>query len=503
MKGIDTMQEDSLSDSHSPSLQEEPIKEIPSENHANLLHGIRQVLWTMMFLNFIPTVVNLVAGYLINSLSLIADGFDTFFNATSNIVGLVGIWVAGKPVSEEYPYGRRKAETITALVICYLLFLATWQFIQEAITRLENLTGIGIQVNLWTFAAISFSFVFQFFISRYELKSGKKLHSDVLVADGLHARTDVLATLGVAIGLVFVYFGIPIADPILTLVVAAIIARIGIGIIRASVPTLMDKEMMPVTKVEQIVMSVPGVRSVHQVRSRGHEQAVFADLHIRVDPGMSTERAHAIAHEVGRRIRQFETGLQDVTIHVEPADKPASSVTNQETIATPYRRIAFGLGASIHDLWVHEVNPGEYFLESHVEIDGSMPLQQAHELITNIENRAREEIPGIKGITSHLEPFGMLTSTDIASQEEGSLIEEIKNAVTAVRPDTECHDIKIRNNAERLTISLHVSLPGDLPLSEAHELTQLMETRLRSKLPGLDRLIIHPEPIGLTHNSHD
>src|SRR5271157_3441530 len=177
MKGIDTMQEDTLPDSHSHFIQdEEPIKEIPPKNHADLFRGIRHVLWTMMLLNFIPTIVNLTAGYLINSLSLIADGFDTFFNATSNIVGLVGIWVAGKPVSEEYPYGRRKAETITALVICYLLFLATWQFIQEAITRLENLTGIGIQVNLWTFAAISFSFVFQFFISRYKLKSGKKLH---------------------------------------------------------------------------------------------------------------------------------------------------------------------------------------------------------------------------------------------------------------------------------------------------------------------------------------
>ncbi|HME50992.1 MAG TPA: cation-efflux pump [Candidatus Lokiarchaeia archaeon] len=498
------MQEDTLPDSHSHFIQdEEPIKEIPPKNHADLFRGIRHVLWTMMLLNFIPTIVNLTAGYLINSLSLIADGFDTFFNAASNAVGLVGIWVAAKPVDAKYPYGRRKAETITALVICYLLFLTTFQFIQEALARLTNLTGIAVSVNPWTFAAIGFSFIFQFFISRYELMSGRKLHSDILIADGLHARTDVLVSIAVAAGLVFVFLGLPIADPILAIVVAIVIARIGFDIIKASVPTLMDKEMLPVDKVEQIVMSVPGVRSVHQVRSRGHEQAVYADLHLRVDPGMSTERAHAIAHEVGRRIRQFETGLQDVTIHVEPADKPATELTSQETIATPYRRIAFGLGASIHDLWVHEVNPGEFFLESHVEIDGSMPLQQAHELITNIENRAREEIPGIKGITSHLEPFGMLTSTDIASQDEGNLIEEIKNAVTAIRPDTECHDIKIRKNAERLTISLHVMLPGDLPLSEAHKLTQLMETGLRSKLPGLDRLIIHPEPIGMNHDSQE
>jgi len=479
------------------------VNQNSQEGKIDVIQGIRRVLWFTMFLNFVPTFWKLTVGYLTNSLSLIADGFDSVFDAASNVIGLVGIWVAAKPASVKYPYGQRKAETITALVICYMLFLTTWEFVKDAISRLMNPTQVSLQVNFWSFFALGVSIAFHFYVVHYELKAGRKLQSQVLVADAMHTRADILISVAVGLGLVFVLIGIPIADPILALVVAVVIANIGIGIIRETIPTLMDKKIMPVDKVEQIVLSVPGIRSVHQVRSRGHEQAVFADLHIRVDPGMSTERAHAIAHEVGRRLRQFEKDLQDVTIHVEPADKPASPVMTQETIATPYRRIAFGLGASIHDLWVHEVNPGEYFLESHVEIDGSMPLKQAHELITNIENRAREEIPGIKGITSHLEPFGKLTSSNTTGQDEESVIEEIKNTVNLIHPDAECHNIKIYNDGSRLLISLHVNLPGDLSLVDAHGITLDMETRLREKLPNLERVTIHPEPMGTVHESQE
>ena len=494
-------------------MEDDEITSLPHQNmqdttsaqgqQVDVIQGMRRVLWFTMFLNFIPTFWKLTVGYLTNSLSLIADGFDSVFDAASNVVGLVGIWVAAKPVSKKYPYGKRKAETMTALVICYMLFLTTWEFILNAINRLMNPVLDTAEVNFWSFFALGVSIGFHFYVVHYELKAGRKLQSQVLIADAMHTRADILISVAVGLGLFFVLIGIPIADPILALVVAIVIANIGIGIIKETIPTLMDKEIMPVDKVEQIVLSVPGIHSVHQVRSRGHEQAVFADLHIRVDPGMSTERAHAIAHEVGSRLRQFETDLQDVTIHVEPADKPESELMTQETIAIPYRRIALGVGANIHDIWVHEVNPGEYFLESHVEIDGSIPLKRAHEIITNIENRARTEIPGIKGITSHLEPFGKLTNSDIASLDDGILIEEIKNVINEIRSDTECHSIKIRKTSERLTISLHVLLPGDLSLSEAHELTQIMETRLRSKLPSLERIIFHPEPIGTAHNSQE
>jgi cation diffusion facilitator family transporter len=445
-----------------------------------------------MGLNLIPTFTKLFVGYLTQSLSLIADGFDSVFDAATNVVGLVGIWVAAKPADKQYPYGHRKAETITALVISYLLFLTCYELIRSAFERIFNPALISAEANFWSFAALGVSIAIHMYVVHYELNAGRKLHSDVLVADALHTRADIFISVAVGGGMVFILLGIPLADPILALVVALMIARIGIDIIRESTPTLMDKVVLPTDKVEQIVLSVPGIRSVHHVRSRGHEQAVYADLHIRVDPGMSTERAHAIAHEVGRRLREFDTDLQDVTIHVEPADNP-SPIVSQETIAIPLRRIAIGLGASIHDIWAREVN-GDYFVESHLEADGALPLRQAHELSSKLEERARAEIPHLRELTTHIEPVGKLIENDekeLAAEKFSRLVEQV---VKEVDTTANCHEVHIHEIEGRLVVTLHINLPGEMPLAEAHRVAAKLETQLRETVPKLDRVIIHTEP---------
>ncbi len=445
-----------------------------------------------MFLNLIPTFAKLLVGYMTQSLSLIADGFDSVFDAATNVVGLVGIWVAAKPVDKEYPYGHRKAETVTALIISYLLFMTAYELIKSAFERIFNPALISVEANIWSFAALGVSIAIHLYVVHYELNAGRTLHSDVLVADALHTRADVFVSVAVGGGMVFTLLGWPIADPILALVVAIMIARIGIDIIRESTPTLLDKVVMPVDKVEQIVMAVPGIRSVHHVRSRGHEQAIYADLHIRVDPGMSTERAHAIAHEVEHKLREFETDLQDVTIHVEPADIPSPTVS-QETIAIPLRRIAIGLGASIHDIWAREVN-GEFFVESHLEADGALPLRQAHELSSKLEERARAEIPHLREVTTHIEPVGKLIENndkELAAEKFSRLLEQV---VKEVDTTANCHEVHIHEIEGRLVVTLHINLPGEMPLAEAHRITSRLETELREKVPKLDRVIIHTEP---------
>ncbi len=454
--------------------------------------GIRHVLWVTMGLNLIPTFVKLLVGYWTNSLSLIADGFDSVFDAATNVVGLVGIWVAAKPVDKEYPYGHRKAETVTALIISYLLFMTAYELIKSSVERIFNPALISVEANVWSFAALGVSIAIHLYVVHYELRAGRDLGSDVLVADAQHTRADVFVSVAVGGGMVFVLLGVPLADPILALVVAIMIARIGIDIIRESTPTLLDKVVLPEDKVEQIVLSVPGVRSVHHVRSRGHEQAVYADLHIRVDPGMSTERSHAIASEVERKLREFETDLQDVTIHVEPAGNPNPEIS-QESIAIPLRRIAIGLGASIHDIWAREVN-GEFFIEAHLEADGTLPLKQAHDIANKLEERARGEIPRIHEIITHLEPVGKLIETDksaLGEEQFSKLIPVIMNEVDEV---ANCHEVHIHQIEGRLVVTLHLNLPGDMSLTEAHRLTTKLETHLKEMIPKIDRMIIHTEP---------
>jgi cation diffusion facilitator family transporter len=444
-----------------------------------------------MGLNLVATAAKLIVGYWTGSLSLIADGFDSVFDTATNVIGLVGIYFAARPADEDHPYGHRKAETMTALSISALLFLTTWELIQSAVERLRDPSLIQAQVNAWSFGALLVSIVVHLIVVWYELRAGRRLQSDVLVADALHTRADIFLSVSVIGGLIAVSLGYPIADPILALVIALLIAKIGIDIIRENSPTLMDEIVMPRDQVEQIARSVPGVVSSHRVRSRGHQSAVYADLHIQVDPSMSTEQAHAIAHEVQRRLHEYSPSIKDVTIHMEPAG--SSGEQGQEQIAVQLRQLADGLGMGVHEVWVYEAN-GRYHTEVHLEVDGTLPLRQAHELVSSLEQRARTEIPRLIELIAHIEPRGQLTQVSDPGLEETQVTEAVQQVVNDLLGAKACHRIQARRSDAGWSVSMHCYLPAEIPLTEGHRISTRLEMQLLSKVRGLERVMIHTEP---------
>ena len=426
--------------------------------------AIRRVLWITMGLNLVATAVKLIVGYWTGSLSLIADGFDSAFDTATNVIGLVGIRFAARPADKDHPYGHRKAETITALIIAALLFLTTWELIQSAVERLRDPALIQAEVTFWSFGALLVSVVVHLIVVWYELRAGRRLQSDVLIADALHTRADIFLSLSVAGGLIAVSLGYPIADPILALFIALLIAKIGIDIIRENSPTLMDEIAMPADQVEQIARSVPGVISCHRVRSRGHRSAVYVDLHIQVEPAMSTGQAHAIAHELQHRLHGRFPNIQDVTIHMEPTSSPEEQ--GQEQIAVRLRQLADGLGMGVHDMWAYEMN-GRYHTEIHLEVDGSLSLHQAHERVSLLEERARSEIPRLVELTTHIEPQGQLAQAPDPGLAETQVAQAVQRAVNDLLEAEACHRIQVRYSEAGWTVSMHCYLPGEISLAKA------------------------------------
>lgn len=244
--------------------------------------------------------------------------------------------------------------------------------------------------------------------------------------------------------------------------------------------------------MEQIALSVPGVLSCHGVRSRGHEQAVYADLHIQVDPAMSAEQAHAIAHEVQRRLRERRPDIHDVTIHVEPFGSLPEE-PSQEGIAVRLRRLADGLGIGIHDVWAYEVG-GRYYMEVHLEADGTLPLRQAHEIASSLEERARAGIPHLAELTIHIEPQGQLIRASDPGVEETQVAQAVQWVINDTLNAEACHQVQVHRGDEGWTVSMHCHLPGEISLAEAHRVSTRLETRLQREVPGLERVVIHTEP---------
>jgi cation diffusion facilitator family transporter len=454
------------------------------------LRAIRRVLYVTMALNLLAMAAKLVVGYWTGALSLIADGYDSLFDAAGNVIGLVGIYLAFRPADPEHPYGHRKFETMAAIAISILLFLTTWELLQSAWKRLRDPTLISPEVNAWSFIALGLSLVVHLGVAVYELRAGRRLKSDVLVADARHTRADLYVSLSVIAGLIAVRLGYPIVDPLLAIGIAVVILKLGIDIIRESSQVLLDAAIVPAGEIERIVLGIPDVRACHDIRSRGHGAAVYVDLHVQVAPEKSTAQSHAIAHDVQHRLKSEIPEVQDVVVHVEPEHGGRAETA---MVLPALRALAGELDLSIHDIAAHWVD-GAVRVEAHVMLDGSLTLGEAHEQVSRLERESRARIEHLSELVTHIEPSGA-----VEELVPGLSADEIRSAVQyALKELPGCgtsHEICVFPEGENWALSLHCRVDADLSLSQAHAKSSEIECRLRNRVPRLGQVTVHMEPL--------
>jgi cation diffusion facilitator family transporter len=249
-----------------------------------------------------------------------ADGFHSMFDGASNVIGLVGMWYASRPADDEHPYGHAKFETFAAAVIGVLLVFAGYTVGRGAFDSLFG-RGAPTDVTAVSFAIMIGTLAVNLFVTTWERRAGKRLGSEVLVADASHTLSDVMVSIGVIISLVIVKLGFEQADGIVALLVAVIIMRTAWSILRGVLYTLGDAARLPADDVAAVARSVPSVVDCHAVRTRGSEAHVYVDLHVQVAPGTTIEEGHTIAHLVEEALRVQYGQITDVVVHLEPAGR--------------------------------------------------------------------------------------------------------------------------------------------------------------------------------------
>jgi cation diffusion facilitator family transporter len=453
---------------------------------------IRRVLIITMLLNFLATGIKLAAGITTGALSVVADGLDSFFDGISNLVGLVGLNIAARPPDRDHPYGHRKFETIAAVSIAFLLFLTSWQLLQTAWERWWS--DAVPDINSWTIAAVIASMLIQAGTSYYELRQGRELNSEVLVADALHTRASILVSFSVLIGLLLVTFGFPKADPLLAAFVAVMIAKIGVDILRETLPVLVDQAAFDPGMIAQVVDDVGGIESFHRVRSRGAAGSAAIDLHVRVSAEKTVREANVIADEVRRRLLALE-GVSDVTVHIEAARE---SEEDAGDLFSMVKYAAANYGLTVHEIWAHRYNK-DLALEIHVGVDPHLSLGEAHDLVDQLEQEIENRRPEVKWIHTHIE----LASSEVqqaggesirVSSQARSIVESV---VAGIPHLFNPHNIRMRRNPQDenlIYMSLECTIDPDLPVTQAHHLASRLENELSQQLPEVADVSVHLEP---------
>lgn len=279
---------------------------------------VRRILIIIFVLNIAVALAKGIYGLWTNSLSMTADGLHSLFDSTSNIIGIVGIALASRPPDKEHPYGHSKFETFASLGIAVLLFATCFQILSASINRFLNPSVP--EITALSFAIMGATLAINIGISAYEYIIGKRLGSSILVADSMHTRSDIYASIAVIIGFVAVRMGYPLADPIIAVLITGLIVLTGLEIIKDSSAVLLDKALIEESVIRRLAESVEGVCNCHRVRTRGPLGDMYIDLHVGVDSSLSIDEAHKVGMAVEKKIKSSVDGVKDVVVHMEPKE---------------------------------------------------------------------------------------------------------------------------------------------------------------------------------------
>ena len=266
-------------------------------------------------------LLKLVAGIITGSVSLLAEAIHSLMDLAAAIIAFISVKIADRPADEGHQFGHGKVENISGVTEGLLIFIAAGIIINEAIHRL--LEGVTLELIEVGIGIMAVSIVVNILVSRHLLKVARDTDSLALEADARHLSTDVMTMAGVLIGLIIVRMtGLSIVDPIVAILVAALIIKAAYDITKKSFGGLMDATL---PKAEEdairscILEHYSEIVGYHKLRTRKSGSHRYIDLHLVVPRNSNIQEAHQICNHLEQDIKEIiQSASTQTTIHIEP-----------------------------------------------------------------------------------------------------------------------------------------------------------------------------------------
>jgi cation diffusion facilitator family transporter len=287
---------------------------------------VKRVLLVALAVNVAMSLLKLVVGLMSGSLAVLADAMHSATDGLSSLLGLLTNGLSDPRPDRDHPYGHDKYEAIGALAVAGFILFAAFEILRTAIERIA--TGLKpLRMDGHDLLVLLLALGFNLLLAGYERSEGRRLKSQLLLADARHTISDIWTTVMVLLGLAGVlllkqtWFDVAVAVPLCLLLVKACWQ-----VLRDNLPWLVDQIAIAPEAIHEVAMAVPGVLNVHDIASRGVlGQRVFIELHMVVDAD-DLPTAHRITELVEEHL-QARFGEVRCTIHLEPREYAIPTIT--------------------------------------------------------------------------------------------------------------------------------------------------------------------------------
>ena len=289
------------------------------ENKIESLKRGRRIAFISSLLSLLLAVMKGVIGYLFGSHVLIADAFHSGADLLTHAASGFGLWIASRGKTTKFPYGLYRAETLACLIVGGFIVVAGIEIFREGYHRLFHLEPVK-SFPVLPVAASIISSVTAFFVAKMELKVGKSIGSQSLIATSREAFLDIFISLIVLIGILLAYFRIPFVEGAVIILISLLLFKLGIENIWSSLLVLMDANLDPELQfeLEKKANEIYGVKGVSDVKIRQSGPFKMVECVIKTRPSLPLYRAHELANKVEDLIAKDYEQIESVFVHVEP-----------------------------------------------------------------------------------------------------------------------------------------------------------------------------------------
>ena len=266
-----------------------------------------------------------IAGVMGNSSAMIADAVHSLSDFVTDILVLVFVSISAKPQDTSHDYGHGKFETIASFLIGLALVAAATGIVVSGALKLWAWWG-GAELEppgwiaLW---AAVLSIVIKELLYQYTARRGRKLDSQVMIANAWHHRSDALSSVGAAVGIgLALWLGQhwAVFDPLASVVVGLMLMKVAYELLKTSINELTESSLPAETEqeIEQIILSFGDVRQPHNLRTRRIGNRIAIEAHVRMDGRLPLETVHERATTIERKLKERFGNNTHVTLHMEP-----------------------------------------------------------------------------------------------------------------------------------------------------------------------------------------
>ncbi|AOK28423.1 MULTISPECIES: cation diffusion facilitator family transporter [Burkholderia] len=326
----------------------------------------RKTTFVSIAVNVILATLQMVIGVIAHSQALVADGVHSLSDLVSDFVVLFANRHSGIAPDADHNYGHSRYETVASFFLGAILIAVGVGMLWRAGDRLVHLEDIP-PVHASALAVAAAVLASKEALFRYMLREAQRVRSAMLVANAWHARSDAASSLVVAIGIVGSLAGARLLDPIAAAIVGFMVARMGWMFGWDALQDLSDRALDADASAEirALITSTPGVRDVHELRTRKMGDSALVDAHILVDPLVSVSEGHYIAETARARVLTDKRVL-DALIHVDPEHDVARSAV----LKLPSREQIEGqIEAALSDAGLRASTIDLHYLSTGLEID--------------------------------------------------------------------------------------------------------------------------------------